>query len=274
MIGESLGIIGSAPESASAGQGEVYRAKDLKLRRDVALKILRHDLAADPDRLKRFEQEARSASALNHPNIVTVYHIGREAETPYIAMEWVDGKPLRELLPGGTPLPGRKLLSIGAQIAEGLAKAHAAGIVHRDLKPENIMVTDDGLVKILDFGLAKLLPVQEQALSELPTAGVATQSGIVMGTVGCMSPEQARSRALDHRSDQFALGLILYEMAAGSRQLSAGDGGANARGHHRGRPRAPAEGQSASTAPPAPGRGALPGEVTPRPLRVDPRPGA
>jgi len=156
--------------------------------------------------LKRFEQEARSASALNHPSIVTIHDIGKEAGTPYIAMEGVDGKPLRELLPGGTPLPSRKLLSIATQIADGLAKAHAAGIVHRDLKPENIMVTEDGLVKILDFGLAKLVPVLEQALSELPTADVATQSGIVMGTVGYMSPEQARGRVLDHRSDRFALG--------------------------------------------------------------------
>ena len=136
--------------------GEVYRAKDHKLGRDVAIKVLREELASDPERLRRFEQEARSASALNHPNIITIHDIGKHEATPYIAMEYVEGKTLREMLAEG-PLPTKKLLQLATQIAEGLAKAHSAGIVHRDLKPENLMVTSDGYVKILDFGLAKLL---------------------------------------------------------------------------------------------------------------------
>ena len=135
--------------------GEVYRARDTRLGREVAIKVLPAALASDPERLKRFEREARSASALNHPNIVTIYDIGSADSVSYIAMELVTGKPLRSVLLQGA-LPVRRLLQIGAQIAEGLAKAHAAGIVHRDLKPENVMVTEDGLVKILDFGLAKL----------------------------------------------------------------------------------------------------------------------
>ena len=138
----------------SGGMGEVYRAKDHKLGRDVAIKVLREELASDPERLRRFEQEARSASALNHPNIITIHDIGKHEATPYIAMEFVEGKTLREMLSEG-PLPTKKLLQLATQIAEGLAKAHSAGIIHRDLKPENLMVTSDGYVKILDFGLGE-----------------------------------------------------------------------------------------------------------------------
>src|SRR6266542_3817408 len=137
------------------GMGEVYRARDPRLSRDVAIKVLPASFSQDPDRLRRFEQEARSASALNHPNIITIHDIGSSDSTLYIAMEFVDGTSLRELMAGG-PLPTKKLFDVGVQIAEGLAKAHAAGIVHRDLKPENVMVSKDGFVKILDFGLAKL----------------------------------------------------------------------------------------------------------------------
>ena len=141
----------------SGGMGEVYRTKDLELGREVAIKVLRKEIASEPDGLKRFEREARTASALNHPNIATIYHIGEHEGTRYIAMELVEGQTLRELLREG-PLSTKKTLALAKQIIAGLAKAHGAGNVHRDLKPENFMVTEDGLIKILDFGLAKLIP--------------------------------------------------------------------------------------------------------------------
>jgi dienelactone hydrolase len=194
--------------------GAVYRAKDLKLGRDVAIKVLREEFSSDPERLRRFEQEARSASALNHPNIITIHDIGKHETTPYIAMEFVEGGTLREILSEG-PLPSEKLLDIATQIADGLSKAHNAGIVHRDLKPENIMVTSDGFVKILDFGLAKLMPAALDGDSEMMTLAKRTQLGVVVGTVGYMSPEQASGKPVDYRSDQFAFGLILYEMVSG-----------------------------------------------------------
>jgi Tol biopolymer transport system component len=198
--------------------GEVYRAKDTRLAREVAVKVLPENLAMDPERLKRFEREARSASSLNHPNIVTIYDIGSEGGVSYIAMELVKGEPLRAELVEGA-LPVKRLLSIGAQIAEGLARAHAAGIVHRDLKPENVMVTEDDHVKILDFGLAKLTQPDASGgqTTMAPTVSGATSEGIVVGTVGYMSPEQATGQAVDYRSDQFSLGSILYEMATGRR---------------------------------------------------------
>jgi hypothetical protein len=201
----------------AGGMGEVYRARDTRLSREVAIKVLPAELASDTVRLKRFEKEARSASSLNHPNIVTIYDIGSEGGVSWIAMEKVDGATVRELLIGGA-MPSRKLLPIAVQIAEGLAKAHEAGIVHRDLKPENVMVTRDGLVKILDFGLAKLTSPMSGSgeESQLPTM-TGTTPGVVVGTVGYMSPEQASGMQLDFRSDQFSLGSILYEMATGKR---------------------------------------------------------
>src|SRR5215471_14141874 len=196
--------------------GEVYRAKDAKLGRDVAIKVLPASVAEDRGRRQRFEQEARSASALNHPNILTVYDIGEADGALYIAMELVEGKTLRELLASGEPMATRRMLDLSVQIAEGLAKAHAAGIVHRDLKPENLMVSKDGYVKILDFGLAKLTEPVSQDVSVMPTAIASpTQPGTVMGTAGYMSPEQASGQPVDFRSDQFTLGSILYEMATG-----------------------------------------------------------
>jgi Tol biopolymer transport system component/predicted Ser/Thr protein kinase len=198
----------------SGGMGEVYRAKDLKLGRDVAIKVLREDLATDSDRLSRFEQEARSASALNHPNIIHIYDVGEQDGAHYIAMEYVEGKTLREIVGRGA-LPTKKLLGLATQIADGLAKAHSAGIVHRDLKPENLMVTGDGFVKILDFGLAKLMPEPSQSDPEMATMTKRTQEGVILGTVQYMSPEQAAGRPVDYRSDQFSLGSILYEMATG-----------------------------------------------------------
>src|SRR5262245_645942 len=199
------------------GMGEVYRAKDTRLAREVAVKVLTAELSADKEKLSRFELEARSASALNHPNIVTVHEIGSTEGVSYIAMELVDGKTLRELLvPGAMPI--RRLLPIATQVADGLAKAHESGIVHRDLKPENVMVNRDGFAKILDFGLAKLAAPSDDGGSQLQTlAGPGTRPGMVMGTVGYMSPEQASGETVDFRSDQFSLGSILYELATGNR---------------------------------------------------------
>jgi Tol biopolymer transport system component len=202
----------------AGGMGEVYRARDPKLGREIAVKVLPGDVASDSARRQRFEQEARSASALNHPNILTIHDIAEADGTLYIAMELVDGKTLRELIVSGDPLPTRKLLDIAVQTADGLSKAHAAGIVHRDLKPENLMISRDGFVKILDFGLAKLTEVAAPDASILPTAIAApTEPGTVMGTAGYMSPEQASGQPVDFRSDQFSFGSILYEMATGQR---------------------------------------------------------
>ena len=192
--------------------GEVYRATQSSLGRQVAIKVLSPAFAADPERLRRFEQEARAASALNHPNIISIYDVGSQDSTSYIVMEFVDGKTLRGLLEAGS-LGIKKGLQIAAQIADGLAKAHAAGIVHRDLKPENIMVTRDGFVKILDFGLAKLAPSFGDSQT-MTSAVPATHPGMVMGTAGYMSPEQARAGEIDYRSDIFSFGAILYEMVA------------------------------------------------------------
>jgi len=197
----------------AGGTGEVYRARDTRLDRDVALKILSEAFASDPGKTRRFEREARAASALNHPNIVTVHEVGSAGSTSYIAMELVEGKTLRELL-GTGPLSVNTLVDFARQIANGLAKAHEAGIVHRDLKPENVMVTESGLVKILDFGLAKRMPFEGEAGSVETTQ---TQEGSIVGTVGYMSPEQAAGGLVDFRSDQFSLGSILYEMATGRR---------------------------------------------------------
>ena len=209
----------------AGGMGEVYRATQSSLGRQVAIKVLASATASDPERLRRFEQEARSASALNHPNIISIYDVGRENATAYIAMEFVDGRTLRDLLESG-PLGIKKSLQISAQIADGLAKAHAANIVHRDLKPENVMVTRDGFVKILDFGLAKLMPGVldgfSPADSQTMTAAIpATHPGMVMGTAGYMSPEQARGAELDYRSDIFSFGSILYEMVTGKQPFKA-----------------------------------------------------
>ncbi len=207
----------------AGGMGEVYRAKDPRLGREVAIKVLPAAFSQDADRLKRFEQESRAASSLNHPNIVTIYDVGIADSVSYIAMELVDGTPLRAMLLD-TPLPIRQLLQVGAQMAEGLAKAHASGIVHRDLKPENVMVTEGGGVKILDFGLAKLTQPEASAsgATQSPTVSGGTEPGILVGTVGYMSPEQARGQPLDFRSDQFSLGSILYEMATARRAFVRG----------------------------------------------------
>lgn len=207
---EILAFIGTG------AMGAIYRARDLKLGRSVAVKVLLEELSQDRDRLRRFEQEARAASALNHPNIVHIYDIGQTDDTHFIVMELVEGSNLRRLL-RDAPFGNERVAGIGRQLAAGLANAHRAGIVHRDVKPENIMVTDDGFVKILDFGLAKLLEFPLEGLSEVATLPrLGTRHGMLIGTVEYMSPEQAAGRPVDHRSDQFSLGLILYEMATGT----------------------------------------------------------
>ena len=215
--GTKLGSYEILAPLGAGGMGEVYRARDTRLGREVAIKVLPAERAADPDRRRRFEQEARSASALNHPNILTIHEVGTEGETTFIAMELVEGRTVRELVASG-PVPTKKLLDVAAQTAEGLAKAHGAGIVHRDLKPENLMVSRDGFVKILDFGLAKLAEPDADGASTIQTAaGSPTEPGTVLGTAGYMSPEQAAGRPVDFHSDQFAFGSILYEMATGHR---------------------------------------------------------
>ena len=202
----------------AGGMGEVYRAQDSRLQRTVAIKILPPHLAT-ADRLDRFEQEARAASALNHPNILTIHDVGREGDTAWFAMEFVEGQTLRDLLRIG-PIPVRRAIDLARQVADGLAKAHASGIVHRDLKPENVMLTGDGLAKIVDFGIAKARiaatdPVAEAASTMTALAG--TSPGVVVGTIGYMSPEQASGRPVDYRTDQFALGLLIYELATRTR---------------------------------------------------------
>jgi eukaryotic-like serine/threonine-protein kinase len=216
--GTRLGPYVIAAPIGAGGMGEVCRAHDPRLGRDVAVKVLPAGLSTDPERLNRFEQEARAAAALNHPNILAVYDIGQHDGSPYIVSELLEGETLRERLNSGA-LPVRKAAEYAIHIAHGLAAAHEKGIVHRDLKPENVFVTADGRVKILDFGLAKLTQ-PEPALagaSALPTTPPQTQPGIVLGTIGYMSPEQVRGLAADHRSDIFSFGAILYEMLSGQR---------------------------------------------------------
>ena len=192
------------------GMGEVYRARDTRLKRDVAIKVLPRAFAADGERLRRFEQEARSAAALNHPNIVSVHDMGTADGSPYIVSELLEGQNLREVLRQGA-VPARKALDYAIQTAHGLAAAHDVGIVHRDLKPENLFITKDGRLKILDFGLAKLTrPEGGGSDNSTAEAVPGTEAGRVFGTVGYMSPEQVRGHRADHRSDIFSFGSILY----------------------------------------------------------------
>ncbi|HXX46239.1 MAG TPA: protein kinase [Candidatus Acidoferrales bacterium] len=214
--GSQLGVYEIVGAIGAGGMGEVYRARDRKLGRDVAIKVLPSFLSADPDRLRRFEQEARAAAALNHPNILVVFQLGTHDGVPYLVSELLEGNTLREPLQRGA-LPIRKAIDYGVQIARGLAAAHEKGIVHRDLKPENVFVTKDGRLKILDFGLARLLPQRGETEASAATLSDLTDPGTVMGTVGYMSPEQVSGKPADHRADIFAFGAILYEMLTGKR---------------------------------------------------------
>ena len=201
----------------AGGMGEVYRARDTRLGRDVAVKVLPSLFHDDEERLQRFEQEACAAGALNHPNILAIHDVGKHDGSSYVVSELLEGETLRERM-AGAALSQRKAVEYSLQIARGLAAAHEKGIVHRDLKPENIFITRDGRVKILDFGLAKLTePADGQLKTDIPTRRVDTDPGMVMGTVGYMSPEQVRGRAVDHRADIFSFGAILYEMLTGKR---------------------------------------------------------
>ena len=202
----------------AGGMGEVYLAHDPKINRPVAIKVLPSAVSSDAERLRRFEQEVQATGKLNHPNILAVYDVETHDGAPYVVYELLEGETLRERLAGG-PIAWRKAIDFAIQIAQGLIAASEKGIIHRDLKPDNIFITDDGRVKILDFGLAKLTePVAtDDGKSDLPTRRVKTDPGTVMGTVGYMSPEQVRAQHIDHRSDIFSLGVILYEMLSGKR---------------------------------------------------------
>jgi Tol biopolymer transport system component len=215
--GTKLGPYEILAPLGAGGMGEVYRARDPRLKREVAIKVLPASFSQDADRLRRFETEAEAAGGLNHPNITSVYELGSHEGSPYIVTELLEGETLRNRLLSGA-LPVRKAIDYAVQIAKGLAAAHEKGIVHRDLKPENLFLTKDGRVKILDFGLAKLKPETGQdGKTDLKTVSGGTEPGVVLGTMGYMSPEQVRGRAADKRSDLFAFGTILYEMLSGQR---------------------------------------------------------
>ena len=216
MIGQLVGHYRVLEKIGAGGMGEVFRARDERLGRDVALKLIRPGSSQNPEHLRRFEQEARAAAALNHPNILAIYDVGFEGTNPYIVSELLEGKTLRTRLSDG-PLPviaGRRIYAI--QIAQGLSAAHERHIVHRDLKPENLFLTQDDRIKILDFGVAKLQPSADQDRS-VESMTTVTKHGAVVGTVAYMSPEQLRGKTVDHRSDIFSFGAILYEMMSGQR---------------------------------------------------------
>ncbi len=218
--GVQLGRYRIVAHLGTGGMGEVYRARDALLERDVAIKILSQHLADDADALKRFEREAKAVAALSHPNILNIHDFGSDPGLAYAVMELLEGETLRSRL-FKSPLPADKTLEIGISIAEGLAAAHSKGVIHRDVKPENIFLTSDGRVKILDFGLARLKPVlSEQERAQVPTQSVETEMSSIKGTIPYMSPEQVRGGALDARSDIFSLGCVLYEMLSGKRAFS------------------------------------------------------
>ena len=214
MIGPTLGAYQILGKLGKGGMGEVYRARDPRLDRTVAIKVLPPHVAASPEARQRFEREAVSIAKLSHPNILSIFEFGLHGRTAFVVTELVDGETLRARLIGGS-LPPRRAVAYALQIARGMAAAHARGIVHRDLKPENVMITRDDQVKILDFGLAKPVEAGDSDLTR--GADVATTPGVVLGTFGYMAPEQARGQAADHRTDIFAFGAVLYEMLSGER---------------------------------------------------------
>ena len=220
MIGTSLGHFQITARLGAGGMGEVYRARDTRLGRDVAIKVLPAEFAADPERLRRFEQEARATAALDHPNILAIHEIGSHEGRPYLVEELLEGESLRDRLQGGSLSP-RKVVELAVQVCSGLAAAHEKGIVHRDLKPENVFVTKDGVVKILDFGLARLKEPDTGDQPQRASAALTeTRPGVVLGTAAYMSPEQVRGQGLDHRTDIFSLGVVLYEMLSGQQPFA------------------------------------------------------
>ena len=249
-MGEILADYEILGELGEGGMGVLYSARDTRLQRVVALKRLKPEAGGDPDHRRRFLQEARSASSLNHPHIVTIYEVGRDpdSDADFIAMELVEGESLHARLARG-PLAVDEALRLATEIASGLAAAHAAGIVHRDIKPSNVMITPDGHAKILDFGLAKLtapLADSEASSAQTLSEGPRTGTGAILGTPAYMSPEQAHGRGVDARTDVFAFGLLVYEMLTGQRAMK---GETTAGGHQRGSSRRPDAG------PPPPPRG-------------------
>src|SRR3984885_6769980 len=212
--GTKLGPYEIQSALGAGGMGEVYRARDGRLHRDVAIKVLPAAFARDLDRMRRFQQEAQAVAALNHPNILAIHDFGEHEGSPYIVTEFLEGETLRERLRLGA-MPVRKAIESAEQIGRGLAAAHDKGIIHRDLKPENIFVTRDGRVKILDFGLAKL--ARPESTADAATLASQTEPGVMLGTVGYMSPEQVKAQNADQRSDLFSFGAILYEILSGNR---------------------------------------------------------
>src|SRR3974390_827456 len=216
-VGSRLGPFEILAPLGAGGMGEVYRARDTSLKRDVAIKVLPASYSLDPARLSRFQLEAEAAAALNHPNILSIFHIGQQDGSPYIVSELLEGEPLRSRLRRG-PMPLREALETAVEVTQGLAAAHEKGITHRDLKPENLFLTRDGRVKILDLGLAKLSqPHSTDADADTEALHEPTRPGQVLGTVGYMAPEQVRGLPADARSDIFAFGAVLYEMLTGKR---------------------------------------------------------
>ena len=211
--GQRLGPYSVVSRLGSGGMGEIYLANDTRLGRQVALKFLPPSLRKDRERLRRFQNEARAASTLNHPNVATIYEIGEAENVVFIAMEYIEGLTLDQKI-SGKPLSTAEIVNIAIQVADALDDAHSHAVVHRDIKTSNIMLTRRDQVKVLDFGLAKLTSVQSEELSNLPTA-VKTSPGLVMGTVQYMSPEQAVGHEIDARSDIWSVGVVLYEMATG-----------------------------------------------------------
>jgi len=214
--GTNLGPYQIGTALGAGGMGEVYRAVDPRIGREVAIKVLPSAFAEDPDRLARFEQEARATGTLNHPGILSVFDVGHEKGVHFLVSELLEGETLREKVKSS--IPQRKVIDYALQIAKGLTAAHDKGIIHRDLKPENLFITNDGRVKILDFGLAKLSKTETPAeFSKLETGAQLSTPGTILGTIGYMSPEQVRGKTADARSDIFAFGAILYEMLSGKR---------------------------------------------------------
>jgi serine/threonine protein kinase len=214
LVGRQVGPYKIHSLLGVGGMGEVYLAQDPRLDRTIALKILPTELASDPERIRRFIREARAASGLKHPNVATIYEIGKSDEFRFIAMEYVEGQTLAAKI-SGRPLPIAEILEIGLQVADALDEAHGKGITHRDIKPANLMLTSRGQVKILDFGLAKVTGPERQGMGSDISTVVKTEMGVVMGTVQYMSPEQVLGKEVDHRTDIFSLGVVLYQMATG-----------------------------------------------------------